>query len=68
MAYIVPIFVIPAPNLFHHNNVKGTYAKTSNFKVEPIRSVPLYYMAMFHFMVIIIGAPFTTTLAISLLV
>jgi hypothetical protein len=31
--------------------------------VEPIRSVTLYYMAMFHFMVIIIGAPFTTTLA-----
>jgi hypothetical protein len=42
MANIVPIFVTPTPNLFHHNNVKGTYARTSNFKVEPIRSIPLY--------------------------
>ncbi len=42
MANIVPIFVTFAPKLFHHNNVRGTYARTSNFKVEPIRSIPLY--------------------------
>jgi len=42
MANIISIFVTPTPNLFHHNNVKGTYARTPNFKVEPIRSIPLY--------------------------
>ncbi len=40
------IFIDLAPNLFHHNNVGVTYAGTSNFKVEPVRSIPLYFMAM----------------------
>jgi hypothetical protein len=61
MADIVPISITLAPNLFHHNNVGGTYAKTSNFKVEPIRFVPLYYVAMLHSMVTVIEAPFITT-------
>jgi hypothetical protein len=37
------------------------YVRTSNFRVEPIRSVPLYCMATLHSMVTIIEAPFTTT-------
>jgi hypothetical protein len=61
VANIIPISITPTPNLFHHNNVGGTYARTSNFKVEPIRSIPLYYVAMFHSMVIITKASFTTT-------
>jgi hypothetical protein len=28
---IIPIFVAFAPNLLHHNNVRVTYARTSNF-------------------------------------
>jgi len=43
---VVPIFVAPTPNLWHHNNVGVTYVGTSNFKMEPIRIVPLYSMAM----------------------
>jgi hypothetical protein len=42
MANIIPISVTHAPNLFHHNNLKSIYARTSNFKVEAIRSIPLY--------------------------
>jgi len=42
MTNIVPIFVTPTPNLFHHNNFRSTYVRTSNFKVEPIKSIPLY--------------------------
>ncbi len=61
MADLAPIFIIPAPNMFHHNNVGGTYARTSNFKVEPIRFVPLYYVAMPHSMVTVTKVPFTTT-------
>jgi hypothetical protein len=60
VANIIPISITLAPNLFHHNNIGGTCAKTSNFKVEPIRSIPLYYVAMFHSMVTITKASFTT--------
>jgi hypothetical protein len=63
MANVVLIFVVHVPNLLHHNNVGVTYAGTSNFRMEPIRYVPLYFMAMFQFMVIIAKAPFVTTLA-----
>jgi hypothetical protein len=50
-----------APNMFHHNNVGVIYARTSNFRMELIRSIPLYSMAMPHFMVTIIEASFLTT-------
>ncbi len=60
MANAIRIFVTLAPNLLHHNNVGIAYAKISNLKMELIRSVPLYSMAMPHTMVIITEAPFTT--------
>jgi len=63
MANVVPISVAPAPNLFHHNNVGVTYVGISNFRVELVRSIPLYFVAMPHSMVIVIEVPFTTTLA-----
>jgi hypothetical protein len=44
MAIILPIFVILVPNLLHHNNVGITYAGISNFKMESVRSVPLYFL------------------------
>jgi hypothetical protein len=47
--------------MFHHNNVGVIYVRTSSFRVEPIRSVPLYSMAMLHSMVTIIETPFTIT-------
>jgi hypothetical protein len=43
---VVLIFVTHAPNLLHHNNVGITYVGTSNFKMEPVRSIPLYFVAM----------------------
>ncbi len=61
MVDVVPISVAPAPNLFHHNNVGVTYVRTSNFKVEPIKSVPLYFVAMPHSMITVTEAPFTIT-------
>jgi hypothetical protein len=56
------IFVACAPNLLHHNNIGNTFAKTSNFKMELVRSIPLYYVAMFQFMVTVIETPFIITL------
>jgi hypothetical protein len=60
MADVTLIFVTLAPNLFHHNNVGVTYVGTSNFIMELVRFVPLYYVAMPHSMVTITEAPFTT--------
>ncbi len=61
MAYVVPIYVTPIPNLLHQNNVGITYLGTSNFKMEPIKSIPLYYVAMLQSMVIVIKTLFVTT-------
>jgi hypothetical protein len=46
MADVVPIFVVHAPSLFHHNNVGIIYLGTSNLIMEPIRFVPLYFVVM----------------------
>jgi len=57
VANLVPIFVVPTPSLLHHNNVGVTYVRTSNFKIEPIKSIPLYYVAMPLSIIIVIKAP-----------
>jgi len=46
MANIVHVLVTLTPNLLHHNNVGVTYAGTSNFIMELVRSIPLYYVLM----------------------
>jgi hypothetical protein len=46
VADVVLIFVAPTPSLLYHNNIGMTYVRTSNFKMEPVRSLPLYSMAM----------------------
>jgi hypothetical protein len=33
-------------SMLHHNNVGVTYPGTSNLRMEPVRFVPLYYVAM----------------------
>jgi hypothetical protein len=43
VANVVLISIAPTPNMFHHNNVGVTYARTSNFKVEQI---PLF---LYHY-------------------
>ncbi len=60
MVDVAPISMTLTPNLFHHNNVRITYARISNFRLEPRRSIPLYFLAMPHSMVIVTKAPFTT--------
>ncbi len=46
VADVVPIFIAFVLSLLHQNHIGITYAKTSNFRMEPIRSMPLYSMAM----------------------
>jgi hypothetical protein len=61
MVDVVLISVTRVSNLLHHNNVGLTYPITFNFRMELVKSVPLYYVAMPHSMVIVIEAPFGTT-------
>jgi hypothetical protein len=60
MIDIVLIFVALAPNMLHHNNIGITCAGASNFRMEPVRSIPLYYVAMLQSMVIVTEVPFVT--------
>jgi hypothetical protein len=43
---VVPISVALVPSLLHQNHIGVAYARTSNFKMEPLRFVPLYSVAM----------------------
>jgi hypothetical protein len=61
MADVVHIYVSLTPNLLHHNNIGVTYAKNSNFKIEPIIFVSLYFVAMPKSMIQLLKAPFVTT-------
>jgi hypothetical protein len=61
MANVIPICVAFVPNFLHHNNVGVNYEGTSNFKMELVRIIPLYFVAMLQFMVTIIKAPLVTT-------
>jgi hypothetical protein len=61
MADVVFIYVAPAPSLLHHNNVGVTYAKISNFRMEPVKFVPLYFVAMIQLIIIVIEIPFVST-------
>jgi hypothetical protein len=46
MANVILVCVTSTPNQLHHNNVGVTYTRTSNFKMELVRFVPLYFMLM----------------------
>ncbi len=48
MVDVVPISVAPTPSLLYHSNVGITYARTSNFRMEPVRLVPLYLWQFFN--------------------
>jgi len=43
---VIPIFVAPISSQLHQNNIGITYVGTSIFIMEPIRFVPLYFVAM----------------------
>jgi hypothetical protein len=60
---VVLISVAFISNMLHHNNVGVTYPITSNLKMEPIRSIPLYFVAMPESMVIVTSTPFVIALA-----
>jgi hypothetical protein len=46
VADVILVSIAPAPSLLHHNDVGVTYLVISNLKMEPLRSIPLYFMAM----------------------
>jgi len=46
VANVVLVFVAHVPSLLHQNHIGVTYVRTSNFRMELVRFVPLYYVAM----------------------
>jgi hypothetical protein len=43
---VVPIFIVHVQSLLQQNNIGVTYVGTSNFIMELIIFVPLYFVAM----------------------
>jgi hypothetical protein len=43
---VVLIFVAHVQSLLHQDNIIVTYVGISNFIMEPVTSMPLYYVAM----------------------
>jgi hypothetical protein len=46
MVDVILVFVAIVPSFLHQNHIGVTYSGTSNFKMELVRFVPLYFMAM----------------------
>jgi len=59
---VLPIFVTPIPSMLHQNNIGVTYAWTSNFKMEQVRSMPLYSVAMPQSIIIVTKVVFALAL------
>ncbi len=59
---VVLISVAPIQSLLQQNNIGVTYAKTSIFRMELIRFVPLYFVAMPQSIITVIEVPFVLAL------
>jgi hypothetical protein len=46
MADVVLVFIAPTPSLLHQNHIGITYVGISNFRMELVRFVPLYFLAL----------------------
>jgi hypothetical protein len=53
MTDVVPIFVALIPSPLHQNNIGVTYVRTSKFRMELIRYMPLYFVAMPQFIILL---------------
>jgi hypothetical protein len=51
---VVLVFGALIPSLLHPNHIGVTYARTSNFRKEPVRFMPLYYMTIPQFLITVI--------------
>jgi hypothetical protein len=45
-------------NMLHQNHIGVTCERTSNFRMESVRSMPLYFVAMPQFIIIVIEPSF----------
>jgi hypothetical protein len=46
MANVILMFVVHVLSLLHQDHIKITYARISNFRMELVKSMPLYSMVM----------------------
>jgi len=59
---VVPIFITHVQSLLDQDNIGVTYARTSNFKMELVTSMPLYFVVMPEFIITIIEVLFISML------
>jgi hypothetical protein len=43
---VILIFIAHVQSLLDQDNIGVTYARTSNFRMEPVTFMPLYFVAM----------------------
>jgi hypothetical protein len=55
---VIPISIAHVQSQLQQNNIGITYARTSNFRMDPVRYVPLYFVAMPQSIITVIEAPF----------
>jgi hypothetical protein len=60
VADVVPIFLALVQSLLHQDDIGVTYAGTSNFIMELITSMPLYYVTMPQSIIIVTKASFVS--------
>jgi hypothetical protein len=58
MANVVSIFEVLVLNFLHQNHIGVAYVRTSKFRMEPIKYVPLYSMVMPKFIITVTKPPF----------
>ncbi len=63
---VVPISIAHVQSLLQQINIGITYVRTSNFKMELIRFVPLYFMVMAQSIIIVTEAPFVLALVTTI--
>ncbi len=63
-----PISITIIQSLLQQNNIGVTYVRTSNFRMELIIFVPLYYVVMPQSIITVTKAPFVLALVTMLVV
>jgi len=46
VANVIHVSITPTPSLLHHNDVGVLYPTIFNLRMELVRSIPLYFVAM----------------------
>jgi hypothetical protein len=66
VAYVILIYVALVQSLLHQNHIRVTYVGTSNFIMELVRFVPLFFVAMPQSVIIVIEVMFESSTLVDI--